>query len=590
MKRLFAYINHFKWFFIGGTLCIMTGTGLDMLNPHLHKLIIDEVIIGRKTGLLNTALLILLAITLSRAVFGYFKEYLFDFGSQRVVERLRRELFDHLQTLSFSFFDGINTGELMARIKEDVDNVFRTLCFGVMLFMEQTIYFVIALALLFALNWKLAIVALLVMPAIAVIAFKLEIEISEVFGKISDQGVKLNTTAQENLAGVRLVKAFGREKYEMSKFLDQNRSNFKLRMKQGMIWRKFFPGIEFLSNLVIALITTCGGYLVIREEISVGTLVAFNGYVMMLIWPMRMLGWLTNMLAECQTSVHKLDALFTEQPGIQNPVCPLIPKRFSGEVVFEGVSFEHHGKLILKDIHLHAKPGGTIAIMGMTGSGKSSLIHLIPRFYECSSGTITLDGIDIKALPLRLLRKQISLVMQDVFLFSDTIAENIQFGSAGVKEEEIDAAIRDAAAEDFLNLLPEGKETVIGERGIGLSGGQKQRLTLARALAKQAPVLILDDATSNLDLETEYRIQQALERRKGMTKFIIAHRISAVKNADEILILENGAIVERGTHYELLAKRGRYFETYCEQFRGVVEENGTGPIGIPAPAICNQKG
>ncbi len=584
MKRLFYYIRQFQWFFSGGILCMLIGTGLDMYNPRLLKLIIDEVIIGRKFGLLNGALLMLLAITIGRSVLGYFKEYLFDFGAQRVVEKLRQDLFDHLQTLSFSYFDGTNTGELMARIKEDVDSVFRTICFGAMLFMEQTLYFVVASILLFTLSWKLALVALLVMPVIAWIAIKLEQEIGVVFGKISDQGVVMNTTAQENLAGVRLVKAFGREKYEIEKFLSQNRKNFELRVEQSLVWRKFFPGIEFLTNLVIVLVTTCGGLLVIDREISIGALVAFSNYVMMLIWPMRMLGWLTNMLAECKASVEKLEKLFTETPEVREPAAPVIPQAFRGEIVFQNVAFEHHGHQVLQDINIHAKPGSTIAIMGMTGSGKSSLVHLLPRYYDCTAGAIYLDGVNIKDLPLQLLREQISIVMQDVFLFSDTVTENIQLGCQALETSQVDIALRDAEAFEFLDQLPAGKETVIGERGIGLSGGQKQRLTLARALAKTAPVLILDDATSNLDLDTEYRIQQALERRQGITKLIIAHRISAVKNADEILILENGQIVERGTHHELLARQGRYYETYCEQYRGVTDDENI----LAPPAVCCQ--
>ncbi|MCL6590655.1 MAG: ABC transporter ATP-binding protein/permease [Firmicutes bacterium] len=571
MKRLFHYLRKYPWYYVLAVIAMLTGIGLDMFNPRLLKTIVDEVIIGGKTGILRPILLALLGITLGRAVLGYSKEYLFDFGSQKVVADMRRDLFTHLQTLPFSFFDRINTGELMSRLKDDIDNIWRAIAFGIMLFMEQLIYFTVATILLFTLNWKLALVSLAMMPPIAWLAFKLEKQIGAVWGKISDQGVVINTTAQENLAGVRLVKSFGREKYEIQKFLEQNQENYRLNMEQARIWGKYFPGIELMTNVVIVLVTAVGGWLVMRGEVSIGTLVAFSNYVFMLIWPMRMMGWLTNILAQCRASLKKIEAFFMEEPLICDPPAPRRPERITGHLVFENVGFEVQGNRILTNINFDLKPGKTIAIMGMTGSGKSSIINLIGRYYDCSAGNIYLDGIPVKDWPLKTLREQISVVMQDTFLFSDTIAENIRFGAPEATCEQVEAAIRDAGIDDFIKSLPEGLGTVIGERGLGLSGGQKQRISLARALVKNSKILILDDATSNLDLEKEYEIQKALEQRKDVSKIIIAHRISAVKNADEIIILEKGEIVERGTHRQLLKSQKRYYETYCEQFQGVIE-------------------
>lgn len=572
MRRIFSYVKLFKWYYVVGTSFIFISIGLDMLNPRLVKVAIDEIIIGGRMDLLTTVLMALMGITLSRALLGYFRDLLFDLGSQRVVERLRQELFDHLQSLSFSFFDKINTGELMSRIKEDVDNIFRLVCFGGMLFIEQVVYFFVATVLLLILNWRLALVALALMPFISWIAFRLEARIGKVFGKISDQGVKINTTAQENLAGVRLVKAFGREKYEIMKFFEQNKENYDLKVEQAMIWRRYFPLIEFLTNLVVVLIITSGGWFVIKDEISIGTLVAFSNYIYMMIWPMRMIGWLTNILAEARASAGKIENLFEEKPAVKEAERPVAPKRIFGEIAFDRVSFEHNGVLILKDISFRARPGSTVAIMGMTGSGKSSIINLIPRYYDCTSGAIYLDGIDIKDLPLEVLRSEVSVVMQDTFLFSNTIEENIRFGSEDVTSAEIKEALEDAAIDDLIAVLPDGSDTVIGERGIGLSGGEKQRLTIARALVKKSSILILDDATSNLDMETEYRIQKALAEEGDRTKIIIAHRISAVKDADEILIIEDGEVVERGNHQQLLSLKQRYYRTYCEQFRGLATE------------------
>ena len=569
MKRLLIYLRTYKLFLSIAVLAMLTAIGLDMVTPRLAKKLIDDVIIGGNLGLLHSLLLGIMIISISRAILGYTKEYLFDYTGQKVVEELRRDLFDHLQSLSFTFFDGVNTGELMSRLKEDVDNIFNTLCYGAMLFAEQVIYFLVAGVLLFMVNWKLTLIALAIMPPIGYLAVKVEKQIGVVYGKISDQGVRINTTAQENLAGVRLVKAFGREKYEIQKFLAENKKNYHLKIKQAMIWRKYFPAIEFLTNLVVVLVITFGGLLVISGEISLGTLFAFNYYIGMLVWPMRMIGWLTNMLAECRASAKKIEELFAEQPTVENPPYPLVPANISGALVFDDVSFEHNGSRILNNISLQAKPGSTIAIMGMTGAGKSSLINLIARYYDCTSGRILLDGIDVKKLPLRLLREQISLVMQDTFLFSDTIENNLRFGTEEASEEEIIQALKDAAIYDFIQELPEGRQTIIGERGIGLSGGQKQRLTIARALLKRSKILILDDATSNLDMETEYQIQQALKRRRGITKFIIAHRISAVRDADEILLIDQGKVVERGTHHQLLALKRRYYEIFQVQCGGL---------------------
>lgn len=569
VKRLAKYLYSNKGYFLWAVTAMLIGIGLDMFNPRLLRTIIDQVIIGGQTSLFTATLLALGGITLGRALLGYLKEYLFDFGSQKVVCALRQDLFDHLQGLSFRFFDGINTGELMSRIKEDIDNIWRVIAFGMMLFIEQCIYFVVAAALLFTLSWKLALAALALMPLIAWIAFRLEKEIGAVFDQISDQGVIINTTAQENLAGARLVKAFAREKHEIAKFLAQNEANYRLNMEQARIWGKHFPRVEFITNLVIVLVTTAGGFLVVKNEISLGTLVAFSNYVLMLIWPMRMIGWLTNMLAQALASSKKIEELFREEPDIREAPAPVRPAEFSGRITFENVSFSYHGVEILKDISFDVKPGTTLAIMGMTGSGKTSILNLIGRYYDCSAGRILLDGVDQRDLPLGLLRRQISLVMQDTFLFSDTIEENIKFGNEGATPEQLTAAAADARILDFIAELPAGLQTVIGERGIGLSGGQKQRIALARALLRQSPLLILDDATSNLDMETEHEVQRALEKRRGVTKLIVAHRISAVKNAAEILIVENGTIVERGNHWQLLARRERYYEIFREQFQNL---------------------
>ncbi len=571
MKRLLKFMKKQWWSYLIAIAALLTAVALDMYNPYIVGNIIDKVVMNGEMDYLGTALPALAAIMIARAVLGYTKEIGFDISSSKVILNLRKSLFDHIQKLSFSFFDENNTGELMSRIKEDTENIMNAICFGFMMFMEQSIYFVVASVILFSINWKLALISLVTMPVIEFVVFKLERSVGAIYEKISDQRAVLNTTAQQNIAGVRVVKAFGREKHEIQKFLRQNEENYKINFEQATSFARYFPTIEFLSNLVSVLVISVGGYFVIGREITLGTLVAFSNYIFMLIWPMRMMGWITSVLAQCLASVKKINKIFEEEPTISNCDEPKSPKKLQGRIEFKNVSFDFAGSSVLKDININAEPGSTIAVMGITGAGKSSLINLIGRYYDCSAGNVYFDGVDVKDMDLSVLRSNVSAVMQETFLFSDTIEENIRFGAGSISDEVFHSACRDAMVDEFVSQMPEGYQTVIGERGIGLSGGQKQRISIARALVRDAKVLIMDDSTSALDMETEYAIQKAMERRKGITRFIIAHRISAVKNADEILYFENGKIVERGNHQELIDLRGRYYDTYCEQYRDYVE-------------------
>lgn len=571
MKTLVRLMKRNWGYYAVGYLVMLTGIALDMFNPRMIQRLIDDVITPADLTPLRGIIVMLVVITLGRAACGYTKEMMFDLSSTKIIIQLRQKLFDHIQSLSFSFFDRSNTGELMSRVKDDAENVMRAVCFGVMLFSEQAFYFVIASVVLVFINWKLALLSLAILPVIGLVAMRLEKRIGTTFEAISDQRAKMNTTAQENLAGVRLVKAFGRERHEIEKFLAQNKENFHLNVQQARIWSRYQPRIEFLSNLIVVLVTSFGGWLVIGREMSVGTLVAYSNYIYMLIWPMRMCGWLINLLAEALASLRKIDAVFAENPDIREPEAPKEPECREGHVVFDHVSYEANGLKILDDVCLDARPGSTVAIMGATGAGKTSLIQLINRSYDVTSGRVLVDGEDVRDQALAALRKSISIVMQDVFLFSDTIEENIRLGCPGLSREALVRAATDAHVHGFVMKLANGYRTVIGERGIGLSGGQKQRISIARALARPCAVMVLDDATSALDMETEHEIQRALSSRKDVTKFIIAHRVSAVKDADEIIILEEGRIVERGRHEELLEKKGRYFDTWTQQFQGLID-------------------
>ena len=568
MKRVFKYVWKHKLLVFIPMVAMFIAIALDMFNPYLSGLFIDKVIKQNQTEILKPILIALIIITISRAVLGYIKEFTFDYMSTRVTMDLREDMFNHIQKLPFGFFDGMSTGELMSRITGDVDNIWRSVGFGISLFVENAIYFIVGTIILLSMNWKLTIFSLITMPIIAYVAMKLEKLINDAYEKLSDQGVVLNTTAQENIAGVRLVKAFGREKYEISKFLNYNKENYDLAINQASIWGKYNPVIEFLGNITAVAVTTFGGVLVIKNDLTVGELFAFSNYVWMLIWPMRMLGFLTNVMAQAKASANKIYGIMDTEPSIKSPESSKEIDEFVGNVAFNNVNFKYKDESVLKNVSIDAKSGSTIAIMGATGSGKSSIINLIGRYYDVDEGEVTIDGYNVKDLDLKQVRDNMSVVMQDTFLFSDTIRANIKFGCEDVSDEEMIKAAKDASAHDFISEMEDGYDTVVGERGVGLSGGQKQRVSIARALIKNSKILVLDDATSALDMETEYNILKALKKRRGnSTTFIIAHRISAVKDADEILILDDGEIVERGTHKELINKKGRYYNIYCEQFK-----------------------
>lgn len=568
MTRIFKYVSRYKSLLIIGTIFMLVVIGVDLFMPYLQQIFIDDGIIKANNNIIKSALMGILLITIIKAILGYGKEFLYDILSVKVHEDIKNDLFNHIQKLEFKYFDNMNTGELMARIGEDVENIWQTIAFGLRLFIENAIYFVVSTIILFTLNFKLAIACFLIMIPIGFIGMKLEKEFGKSYGEISDQTAKINTTAQENIAGVRLVKAFSREKYEINKFLKMNRTFYDLNMKQGKIIGDYFPPIEFLTNISLVIMIVFGGFLVMKEEITIGVLVAFSGYIWNLIWPMRMLGELVDILSRNSASAKKIFEIMDREPEIKSKKESYKGDSIKGDITFENVTFKYNDEIVLKNINLDIKAGSTIAIMGTTGSGKSTLINLIGRYYDLYEGSIKIDKVDIKDYDLGFLRKNMSIVPQDTFLFSDSIMNNIKFSNENASEEEVRNAASLACALDFIEKLEDGFNTEVGERGIGLSGGQKQRISITRALVRKAKILILDDATSALDMETEHRLlKNLLKREVNSTTFIIAHRISAVKNADMIIYLENGEIKEKGTHEELLNLKGKYYDIYCSQFK-----------------------
>lgn len=568
MKKISTYIWEHKFAYTFAVLSMVISIFLDMLSPQLTRHIVDDVILGGQLDRLAFLLTGILCVGIGRCIFQYCKEYTFDITGSKISAELRKRLFLHVQSLSADFFDRTGTGELMSRIKDDVDRIWDGLTYVSLLLIEVCIHTSIVLFCMYSLNWKLAILPTICMAAAAAIAIYMERKLDIVYEEISEENASLNTVAEENLAGVRTVKAFAREKHEISKFLSHNKRYYDLNMKQSKLFVRYHPYLSLITRLLPVIVLLIGGHLVYGGEMTLGDLSAFIEYSMNIVWPMEMLGWLTNSFSSALASNRRIKKIYEEKPTITEQENPVILPQVNGKITFSHVSF-HKADLheILHDISFTVEPGKTIGIMGATGAGKSSLIYLLQRLYDATDGSILLDDVDVKKLSLAQLRGSVSLVMQDVFLFSDTIFENVSLGQKHILTlPAVMEASKRAQAKSFIEKMDKQYDTVIGERGVGLSGGQKQRITIARALAKKTPILVLDDSTSALDMETEQSIHETLRQLEGITKIIIGHRISAVCHADEIIILEDGKIMERGSHTSLLAQKGLYYQTYVAQY------------------------
>ncbi|WP_261805994.1 ABC transporter ATP-binding protein [Lapidilactobacillus luobeiensis] len=571
-------MNNFQWIWqyvkvnrrklIIATFLFLISTALILVNPYIMGQIVDQVIDGNKDSLLVPFLLIMIGATLVRTITRYLYQILFEQTGQNTLFDLRQDMYKKLQELDFDFFNHTRVGDIMTRMTGDTDAIRHFVSWVSYQVLECIFYFVVSIIIMGTINWKLTLALVAVTPVIYFLTQAMARAQHPVFFQIRQSFSRLNSMVEENISGNRVVKAFVREDFEIEKFNEHNEDYKKRNMDAANVSKRFLPWQDGVANSLSVIALVFGGYLVIKGEMTLGDLVVFNGYLWMLNQPMRMSGWLINDVERFLASCVKIRQMLAAKPKIEvrNAKDQV---RVQGKVEFDHVSFhfaddpEHR---VLTDINFTADPGETVGIIGETGSGKTTLVNLIGRFYDPTSGTVAIDDRNAKDYPIRELRDNISMVMQDVFLFSNTIADNISFGRPHLDEQYVQSVARIADADNFIAKMPEGYETVVGERGVGLSGGQKQRISLARALAKDPSILILDDTTSAVDMETETKIQQELGKMTTKkTTFIIANRISSVRDADQILLMEKGRVVEHGTHDELMALHGKYYEVFQKQ-------------------------
>ena len=583
IRWFLSFLKKYRVRMIVGLILVFITALLVLINPQISGMIVDEVIEGQHYEKLGILLLIMIGVTLVRSLLRFTFLMCFESSSQGLVYDMREEAYRKLMKEDFNFFNKNRTGDLMSRQTGDMDAVRHMVSHVIYFSFENILVFLMALVMIFSVNVKMALCMLIVLPFTLAVTLSQRRHIKPAIDRVRDCFSSLNAFAQETIAGNRVVKAFAKEDYELEKFDRENDGYRDAQLNAASIWMKYIPMFEILSQCLTIILMIMGGFMVIDGEMTIGNMVTVNGYLWMLNSPLRQAGWIINDLQRFLTAIEKIYKVYTTEPDIKQPEHVVEKRKLKGSVTFDHVNYYTNDDTVLKDISFHVEPGQTVGIIGATGSGKSSLINLICRFYDVNQGRVLVDDIDVRNLNLQTLRGNIGIAMQDVFLFSDTIEGNIAYGNPDCTFEQVQAAAKIANADEFIREMPEGYDTIIGERGVGLSGGQKQRISLARAILKDPSIIILDDTTSAIDMETESMIQNELKKISDeRTVFIIAHRISSIIHADQILVLDNGRLVERGTHEQLLAKKGYYSTVFHHQygefdrFKKVRAEKGRG--------------
>ncbi|WP_349410323.1 ABC transporter ATP-binding protein [Pseudalkalibacillus sp. SCS-8] len=580
-KRLKEFYWPYRKYFFLSVFSLLFVSGITVIYPMLLQFTIDEVIISGQYKWIPYLAIGFILVMMIKGTATFFHQYLGDLFGVTAVYKLREALYKKLQYLPFRYYDNAKTGDLMSRLTADVEGFRFFLSFGFAQIINFLLLVSFSLAVMFYYSIPLALVTLGMLPFLAIAVYRFDKRVHPAFRGIRKSMGRLNTKVQENVSGINTIKSLSREDFEIGKFVNNNKDYRDNYLNTSDIWAKYFPLMELIGHLCVVFLLSYGGYLVFEGSLQPGELVAFFSLVWYIIWPIMMLGFVINTFSQSKASGERLLEILDEPEDIQDVEDPLEMETLNGDVEFVNVTHKYasEDELALKDVSFKAPKGTTIGLLGATGAGKTTITQLISRFYEPIEGSILIDGRDIKEYAIKSLRKNVGVVLQETFLFSSTIRDNIAYGDADVAFEKVVDAAKRAQAHDFITELPDGYDTVLGERGMGLSGGQKQRIAIARAILSDPSILILDDATSAVDMETEFKIQKAFQEvMKDRTTFIIAHRISSLKHADEILVLEEGRVAQRGTHDELINQEGMYRRVYDIQYqdKAAIKEKKTG--------------
>lgn len=566
LKWFSGFLKKYRLAIVIGLVLMTVIVACAIVNPYISGMIVDDVIQGGAYDLLPKLIGIMLAVTAVRAILRYATQMMFETCSQGVLYRMRDAVYRKLLQEDFAFYNRNRTGDLMSRQTGDMDAIRHFVAFVIYTVYENILMFIFALVMIFMVNVKLALCMMAVLPFCLFTTYLQSKYVKPRFHECRQSFSSLNAFVQENISGNRVVKAFAKEEYEKEKFEKENDKYRDAELGAASIWCRFVPVFELLSNLLMVVLILYGGYQVICGEMTLGNLVTVNEYLWMLSVPLRFAGWWVNDVQRFVTSVEKIYDTYSKEPDVKKPKKGIKRKEMQGNIEFRNVSYEVEGEDIIHNISFSVEKGQTVGILGSTGAGKSTIMNLLCRFYDVTEGEVLVDGINVKNWDLHDLRDNIGMAMQDVFLFSDTIEGNIAYGKPDCTFEEVKEAAVMSDANLFIKAMPDGYQTIVGERGVGLSGGQKQRISLARALLKKPSILILDDTTSAVDMETESYIQEQLKKLgRKHTVFVIAYRISSIKDADVIFVMDEGRIVECGNHESLLKQNGYYATVYKHQ-------------------------